>query len=188
MKTITTSSPQEAVLEWLKAELNSARFSSDLHIALQKLDCDEKIITEARLDDSQENETRWQVLKTYRTWLDRDFTDYEWQLVELSCQEVAGLSYIDYSYWNELSDNTRKVGQAVKNVASEKMVFDVPNDGFFSVAKGVEAGVSLPPIIVVSDQDEHQGEILEGHLRATGYVLARQTSKPLRVIWGKLNQ
>lgn len=126
-------------------------------------------------------------MKEYRSWLDRDFKNYDWNEVELSREEVNELNYIDYSYWNELSDGTRKVGRAAKNVLDGKVVFDVPHDRFYSVAKAVETGAALPPIIVVSENNSEVGEIIEGHLRATGYSLAKQANLPLRAIWGRLH-
>jgi hypothetical protein len=187
MKIIKNSSPEEAVLAWLKAELNSDRFSHDLKTAIDGLDQSEVLITEPNLDDVSENEMRWKILKNYRTWLDRDFDDYDWKEVELNKGDVADLDYIDYSYWNELSDNTRKVGRAANNISNHKIVFDVPNDRFYSVAKDAERGKDFTPIIVVSKRNDNQGEILEGHLRATGYALSEQT-KPLKAIWGELRQ
>ncbi len=188
METIKKSSAEEATLEWLKAELNSERFSGDLRNAIKSLGYDESIITEAQLTSRSENEARWRILKSYRTWLDRDFDNYEWEQVELSREEVANLNYIDYSYWNELSGQTHKVGRAATNVAEGKIAFEVPNDRFFAVAEAVAAGTSLPPLVVVSGDDLSTGEILEGHLRATGYMLAQQTPHPLIAIWGKLRE
>lgn len=188
MKVVKKSSGDEATLEWLKAELNSLRFSEDLHTALEALGYDENIITSADLDNEQENEIRWRILKSYRSWLDRDFNNYQWEEVELSREEVSDLSYIDYSYWNELSNGTRKVGRAAMNIIAGKIVFNVPNDRFFSVAKLVEAGTTFLPIIIVSDQTNPSGEILEGHMRATGYVLAEQAKQPLKAILGRLRE
>lgn len=186
MKIISDSSAEEAVLEWLKAELKSDRFSSNLKLAIKELDQDENVINEANLDDIRENEIRWKILKNYRPRLDRNFADYTWSKVELNNTEVKGLNYIDFSYWNELSDNTRKVGRAAENVIDGKVVFDVPNDRFYSVAKDIKNGTDLPPIIVVSTHEDNQGEILEGHLRATGFILAHTTKRPLMAIWGTL--
>lgn len=187
MKVVKDSWSSEAVLEWLKAELNSSRFCTDLRAAINKAGCSEEIIVAADLNNTRENETRWHILRDYRKWLDRNFDDYDWQLVELNREEVGSLQYIDYSYWNELSDGTRKVERAATNVAGGKIVFDVPNDRFFSVAKVVEAGTPLPPIIVVSDHNGNSSEILEGHLRATGYLLAKQSQQPLKAMWGWLH-
>lgn len=188
MNIIQKSSPEEATLEWLKAELNSDRFRRDLNTALTKMNADEKIITDADLSSQDENETRWKILKSYRDWLDKNFEDYEWELVELDQADVSELHYIDYSYWNELSDNTRKVGVAAKNVMNDKVVFDVSNEKFFSVVKNLEDGLDFGPIIVVLNSDKEDSEILEGHLRATGYVMAQQPIKPLRAVMGTKRQ
>ncbi len=188
MKLISDSTKEQAILEWLKAEMGSARFSDDLHIAIKKLGYDEEVVTQPDLNNKQENAMRWQILKSYRTWLDRDFGGYDWELVELHKDDVSNLNYIDYSYWNELSDNSRKVGRAAENIENGKIVFDVPNDRFYLVARDVESGVDFDPIIVVSKHNDNQGEILEGHLRATSYVLSRDTPKPLKAIWGRLRQ
>lgn len=185
MKIVRDSSVDEAVLEWLKAELDSERFGGDLRAALARAQCDETIIRAADLHDAQANQKRWRILTDYRDWLDRDLNDYDWQWVELDQNEVGSLDYINYSYWNELSDNTRKVKRAAANIANGKVVFDVPNDRFWAVAQAVEAGGALPPIIVVSGPGDTPGEILEGHVRATGYVLARQTVRPLTAVWGR---
>ena len=185
MRVLKESSPAEAVLEWLKAELNSVRFNAALGAALEAAGCDETLITAARLDSEPDNAVRWRVLKSYRAWLDIDFENYDWVWVDLDRDEAGRLTYVDYSYWNELSDGTRQVGRAAANVASGRMVFDVANDHFFSVAELVTAGQSMPPIIVVADQNDGAAEILEGHTRATGYLLADSARQPLPAIWGR---
>jgi hypothetical protein len=187
MNVIKKSSANEAILEWLRAELNSNRFGSDLRAAIDSLGHTEELITTADLDNDENNKARWQLLKAYRSWLDKDFDDYDWQSVELSREDVGNLHYIDYSYWNELSDHTRQVKRAAANVAKGKIVYDVPNTNFLSVAKAVEAGKELPPIIVLVDDDE-PGLIIEGHLRATGYSLAKQAKLPLKAVWGVLRK
>ena len=95
MEVIRKSSAEEATLEWLKAELNSERFGRDLRKAIESLGYDEKIVTEAQLMSQSDNEVRWRILRAYRTWLDRDFNNYEWEFVELSREELAELNYID---------------------------------------------------------------------------------------------
>jgi hypothetical protein len=185
MKILKQSNADEAALEWLKAELNSSRFGSDLRAAIDSLGHAEEIISAADLANDADNKTRRQILRKYRNWIDKDFNDYDWQYVELSREDVGGLHYIDYNYWNELSDHTRQVERAAANVAKGKIVYDVPNTNFISVAEAVEAGEALPPIIVLVNGDQ-PGEIIEGHLRATGYSLAKQTKSPLRAVWGTL--
>lgn len=182
MNSIRTSFPDEAVLVWLQAELKSKRFQDDLHKSLDKYGLDAQVITEPDLSDMSENDSRLKVLKEYRDWFKDDVYMYNWELVELTPQEVKELHYIEYSYWNELSDNTRLVGVAAKNVKRGKVVFDVSNDNFLSIASAVESGTQFPPIIVL--ESGYGREIVEGHARATGYSLVDNPDKLLRAIVG----
>lgn len=182
MKTIRTSTPDEAVLVWLQAELKSKRFQNDLQKSLDKCDLDTQIITSPNLSNIAENSLRLKILKDYRDWFEDDVYAYSWELVELTPDDVKTLHYIDYSYWNELSDNTRLVGVAAENVAHGKVVFDVSNANFFNIAQTVEAGIQFLPIVIL---ENGQGlEIVEGHARATGYSLSNNHSKPLQAIIG----
>ena len=184
MKIIRTSSPDEAVLVWLQAELKSNRFQNDLQKSLDKYKLGTQIITKPNLSDVSENSSRLKVLRDYRDWFKDDVYAHNWELVELTPEEVKGLRYIDYSYWNELSDNTHLVGNAAENVRRGKAVFDVSNDNFFSIASAVETGTQFTPIIVL---DHKQGcEIVEGHARATGYSLIDKPDKPLLAVVGTL--
>lgn len=184
MNIIKKSNSDEVVLEWLKAELNSERFSPALKNALQFANKNESIITTANLTDDTENRDRLSILKLYRDWIDVDFETFKWEWVELNQADVDRLKYIDYSYWNELSDNTRLVQRAVANIVKSKIVFGVPHDRFHSVAEAVKDGMTLPPIIIVRNAEDDSLKILEGHLRATGYALASQKIRPLSALIG----
>ena len=149
MKTIRNSGPDEAVLVWLQAELGSARFQSDLRKSLHKYELPTQSITSPNLSDTSENGLRLKVLKDYRDWFEDDIYSYNWKLVELTADDVKALRYIDYSYWNELSDDTHLVGVAAENVKRGKVVFDVSNDHFFNIAKAIEARTQFAPIVVL---------------------------------------
>lgn len=184
MKAIRTSSPDEAVLVWLQAELKSKRFQNDLQKSLDEYGLNAQIITNPDLSDIPENGLRLKILKDYRDWFEDDVYAYDWKLVALTTSDVKTLRYIDYSYWNELSDNTHLVGVAAENVKRGKVVFDVSNAHFFDIAKAVEAGTQFAPIVVL---EREQGlEIVEGHARATGYLLANSPTESLRAIIGSL--
>lgn len=182
MKIVRESSPNEAVLVWLQAELKSARFQNELQKSLVKYSLAADIITKPDLDNALDNESRLKILKNYRNWFKDDVYTYAWQLVALKPEEIKQLRYIDYSYWNELSDNTRRVSNAAENVRRGKTAFDVSNDNFFSIAQAAEAGVQFPPLIVL--EKKQMFEIIEGHARATGYLLANFPTKPLRALIG----
>lgn len=184
MKIIRSSSPDEAVLVWLQAELTSDRFKNDLQKSLDKYELSTQIITNPDLSDKSENGLRLKVLKDYRDWFEDDVYIYDWKLVELAVDDVQALHYIDYSYWNELSDNTHLVGVASENVKRGKLVFDVSNAHFFDIDKAVETGAQFAPIVVL--KREQSLEIVEGHARATRYLLADNATKPLQAIVGTL--
>lgn len=186
MNITAKSSPDEMVLEWLKAELVSERFESELRLALHDLARPESIITNADLSNHEENLARRAVLKKYRSWLAVNIDDYLWRWAELDRSDVGGLTYIDYDYWNELSSGTGLVGEATHNIEKGMVVFDVPNDNFYSVAENVVAGKTFPPIILIPSRKGGGYQILEGHVRATGYVLAEGSAKPLIGIIGTL--
>ena len=58
MKTIRTSSPDEAVLVWLQAELKSKRFQNDLQKSLDKYRLDVKIITKPSMNSTATENTK----------------------------------------------------------------------------------------------------------------------------------
>jgi hypothetical protein len=184
MNIIRSSSPDEAILAWLQAELTSKRFQNDLKKSLDRYGLSSQIITDPNLSDKSENSLRLKVLKDYRDWFEDDVYAYDWKLVELAVEDVKALRYIDYSYWNELSDNTHLVGVAAENVKRDKVVFDVSNTHFFDIAKTIETGAQFAPIVVL--KREQSLEIVEGHARATGFLLADNATKPLQAIVGTL--
>lgn len=182
MKIIRSSSPDEVVLAWLQAELKSKRFQNDLQRSLDKYELSTSIITSPNLSDVSENSLRLKILKDYRDWFKDSVYAYDWKLIELAVDNVKALRYIDYSYWNELSDNTHLVGVAAENVKLGKVVFDLSNAHFFDIAKAVESGAQFAPIVVL---EKEQGlEIVEGHARATGYLLAHTPTEQLQAIVG----
>jgi len=182
MKFIRDSSPDEAVLVWLQAELGSTRFKDDLRKSLEKYELSPDIITMPNLSDISDNKLRLKVLKNYRDWLKDDLYQYNWRLAELTRDDVKALKYIDYSYWDELSDNTHNVGVAAENIKLGKVVFDVSNDHFYEIASAAEAGTRFAPIVVLKRKQKH--EIIEGHARATGYLLASNHIKPMLALIG----
>lgn len=170
------------VLAWLKSEIASPRFGTDLKGALNELGASIDLITRADINNEDENNIRFKVLRHYRKWIDFDIESYTWKLITLNQSEVGELQYIDYSYWNELSNHTRLVKAAVENVKTGQQVFDVPNDNFYSIAAGFENDQTFEPIVVITKHGIN--EIIEGHARATGYALATHTPNPLQVIIG----
>ena len=193
MKIIRQSSSAEVVLAWLRAEISTGRakdsdakqtIKEEIASALVRHGVDSTLITNADLQNEEDNRSRLAVLQTYRDWMQDNLDTYDWQLVALSNDDVRKLHYIDYSYWNELSKNTHEVGAGADNVRSGTIIFDVPNDTFWSIAKAFETGEAFEPIIVLKEKDNEPGRIIEGHARSTGYLLTQDSGQPLTAIIG----
>ena len=180
------------VAAFLKAELTSARFSKELKNAMRSLDVDEATIAKPNILDEHDNELRAKVLGAYRGYrqdreIFKDFPgDLTWHDAEISRDEIRALQYVDYSYWNELTDHTHLVKDAVANIQKGKIVFNVSNDRFLAVANAIsESRYEFESIIVWGKDIGSSLTILEGHLRATAFGLAgNKAPEVIKVIMG----
>lgn len=179
MRLIAQVSESAMVAAFLKAEFVSERFADELKDVMQKLGVLEKIVVRPNLKDDQENDLRSKVLGDYRGYKQNReiFTDFPndlvWYKAELAREDVGNLEYVNYSYWNELTDHTHLVKDAVKNIQKGKTVFDVSNDRFLEVARKIKDGErNFEPMILWRKDERSPLTILEGHLRATAFGLA----------------
>src|ERR1700683_1827179 len=182
------------VAAFLKAEFSSPRFSGDLRKAMQSFCAAEAVITRPDTTDLRENELRAQVLGAYRGYRqDREMfagipDDLSGHEAEITRQELGDLRYVDYSYWNELTDNTHLVRDGVRNIQEGKLVFGVANDRFWVLTEQILRGEhDFEPIILWGQDSGSPLEILEGHLRATAFGLAGDKAPDvIRVLAGLL--
>lgn len=180
------------VAAFLKAELYSERFSADLKRAMQNSGVDETIVAHPDLRDARQNELRAEVLGQHRGYQQgRDMFEgfperMTWYAAEISRDEIGQARYVDYSYWNELTDHTHLVKDAVRNIQNGKTVFGVSNDRFLAVAEQIKRhGYGFEPMILWATDRDAPLEILEGHVRATAYYLAgEQAPQTIRAIVG----
>ena len=172
MKTIRISNENEMILEFLKGELNSNRFNEKLISILNELAYSSDIITNGDKGNQKENLLRLKIMEMYRGYpnkeLFKNFPDiYEWKLVELSSEDIDNIYYIDYDYWNELSNNTSKPIEAAKNIKNGIEIFDVSNKPFLDGIEYLE-NRTFPPVILITCNNE-KFLIIEGHSRMTVY-------------------
>lgn len=167
------------VAAYLKAEISSHRFGPDIRQSMLSCGVSEPIVTHPNTRDPQQNALRAQVLGAYRGYRqNREMFegvphDLTWYEAELTGPDVGNLRYVDYSYWNELTDNTHIVGVGVENIKNGKVVFGVPNNRFFALAEEIRRGRhDFGPVILWGQDIASPLEILEGHLRATAIALA----------------
>ncbi len=180
------------VAAFLKAELASTRFSDELKKAANKLGVPVKVISDPDVESEAENESRARVLGEYRGYkqnhkIFKGFPDdLTWYDAELVRGEIGALHYIDYSYWNELTNRTHRVKDAVANIQKGKIVFNVSHDRFWAVTEDIRQGKhDFESIIAWGDSKDSILTILEGHLRATAFGLAGdKTPETIKVIIG----
>ncbi|NLM96391.1 MAG: hypothetical protein GX175_02015 [Halanaerobiaceae bacterium] len=136
MEFIRESSEAEMVAVFLRAEFYSERFADDIKKILTKHGIDPSLITEPDIHDSDENNIREWILGEYRGYKRNRglFIDFpaisRWDLVLLSREDLERIKYINYSYWNEISNGTGLAREAVKNIRKGICVYNVKNDGF----------------------------------------------------------
>lgn len=194
MKILRASTENEMILEFLKSESTSERFSEKLEKAMVDLEFDEEIITKADLQSELQNVQRKKLLGVFRGYgegrelFERFPTRFtEWSLCSFSASDFEKIRYIDYSYWNELSAGTGKPLAAAETVRKGIRIFDVSNDRFLRAAEYIKAGGTFPKLFFVTS-DYESFVIVEGHLRMTAYALAPKYFDKVEVIVGKCDR
>ena len=172
MEVVRKSSENEMILEFLKGELNSNRFNSDLNDSLNELNVDSNIISNGDLSNEDENSLRLKIMKKYRGYPDSLLFEnfpriLEWKLMKLDKEDINNIYYIDYDYWNLLSNDTSSPLEAVKNIMDGREIFDVSNKPFLDGVDYLKSN-SFPPVILITCNDKRY-LIVEGHSRMTIY-------------------
>jgi hypothetical protein len=172
MQIIRSATQAEVVLSFLQGEFESTRFGEELRQTLDFFDFPHSLITHGDFCDTKQNDDRLKVFKKFRGFPDQDLFErfpqnIEWNYVQFSKDDFSNCFYINYSYWNELSDFTSKPTSACKNILAGKEVFDVSNENFLR-GKELLGKVKFPPVILISCNSQ-KNLIIEGHSRMTIY-------------------
>ncbi|MFF4780211.1 hypothetical protein ACFY3E_02860 [Streptomyces griseorubiginosus] len=171
------SGEDEMVACFLSGELSSQRFGQRLRSHLAPAGQSEQLLTHPDLSDAVANTARRALLAATRGYgenrdLFENFPDQvTWIRALLSAGEAADVRYIDYSYWVELSDGSRRPTDAAARIKAGLRAFDVPNEPFVGAARALMRGARFPPLILVGENQDNL-VCLEGHLRLTAYALA----------------
>lgn len=191
MRRLRPGSEAEMVALFLRSELPSERFGPGIRTMLERDGIPEHVVTTPDLGSGAENQVRMRLLTEHRGYGNRteifgDFPDdVRWQWMAITPAELAGVRFIDYSYWIELTGGSRLAVDAVPRIRAGVETFGVPNDGLLRLGKAVAAGTQFPPLILVTTGPGGILVVLEGHTRLTGYMLARDQLPPeLEVLVG----
>lgn len=187
MKIIRDSNEDEMIACFLNGEIFSSRFAKDLENTLAELKYDKKIIKTPNTKDPLENQKRKRVLSEFRNY-DKDQGLFEgfpkvnaYKVVEFMSDDLKNIRYVNYDYWNELSDGTGSPVVASQNIRLGKTVFDVSNAPFLDGARLLENGAKFKPCILLTF-DYKTFVILEGHSRITCYALYPKAFDNVRAI------
>lgn len=189
MKILHRISEDEVIAEFLIAEINSKRFGALIKNAMGNEDA--TIVTNPNLNNHQENHYRRNLLGEVRGFgknedLFESFpSEVSWDRAIFTKEDLQAVMYIDYSYWNQLSNNTRYPIDAAKNILNDVEIFSVSNDGFREIHSEIKRGTTFPRLIFVSCNEHSRIVVLEGHARLTAYFLDLEyVPEELEVIMG----
>jgi len=189
MRRIKASSENEMILEFLKMEFDSERFNAKIEAVLKEMCINSDIISNGNIVCEQENVLRAEILKRFRGYRDKEIfenfpANIEWIWTEFDREDIFKILYIEYSYWNELSNYTGSPLEAAKTIISGKMIYDVPNDRAINGANKLKEGHIFPPLIFLTDENERRYIVLEGHSRITAYGLVPDLFQNVSVLLG----
>lgn len=193
MKRLRSSSEAEMVGAFLKAEYLSERFSERVKEAMTKWSVGPGIILKPDYENAEENGLRKCLLGEHRGYgQSRDMfahfpSEIEWSLCSFDTEDLPHIRYIEYSYWNELSEGTHLPVMAVDHIRKGITVFDVPNDGFLRAEEHIRRGGSFANMIFLT-ADFQSFVILEGHQRMTAYALAPDFFRQIEVFVGRCSR
>ncbi|HVZ58391.1 MAG TPA: hypothetical protein VG935_01400 [Patescibacteria group bacterium] len=189
MKKITED---QMVAVFLQSELDSTRFGENVSTILRDMGVTESLVTSPHFNDEKENELRKKILTKHRGYSTREdlFAHFphtvDWYQTSLPKELLPNLRYIEFSYWTEITGGSRRVKDAIDTIKAGRQVFNQSNEPFHNAAKAVKQGTLFPPLILVTKDSLADAVILEGHLRATAYVLELNSAPDeIPVILGK---
>jgi len=181
MRLLHAISADEMIAVFLQTEVTSARFGPTVLDILRHDGRDRQIIDRPDLSAADDNAYRRQVLGAYRGYRrDADvFTgvpdDVRWYRALATRAELARVRYLDDAYWNSLSGGSRLAVDAAARIEQGVEPYGVSNEGIWSMAIALAAGVSFPELIVVGEDEHAPLMVLEGHARLTAYFLRPAT-------------
>ncbi len=175
------------VLAFLRAEADSARWGNVF------ANLDRRLVDQPDVKDRSENDARASALAVHRgdvrtrTGFFRGLPlDTSWHRWALTTAELGDVLYAKYVTWERLSGGTRLIRDGAANV-QQLQVFENHdiNAGIRATARAIDGGRAMEALIGVSRASDGSGLVLmEGHNRATAYLIARHPPAEVTVLVG----
>jgi hypothetical protein len=188
MRDLGLATEDAVVLAFVQAKIDSARFGAHYAAFLSHSGLERgSIVDQPNLQSEWENRVRRELLTAVRGYGNRTFLfngfpqNVTWRRVAIEVEDADKLKYANYDTWVQLSGGSRLVVDGAKRIDAIK-VGENANENIKAVADDLRAGKRYPSLIAV----ESEGGLLilvEGHIRATAYVLAR-IAQPIEIFVG----
>jgi len=183
MKLIGNVTEDEMVSIFLKGEIDSPRFGPKIKREFLRSNQNRSIVDAPDFGSSEDCIYRRNLLGATRGYPDREIfenfpTDVIWHRVLLNKTELEKAKYINYDYWVELSGGTRLPRDAARNIRYGVEMFEQSNAHFLKAAEFFKKGDKFPDLIFVSENQNTDPIILEGHLRMTAMMLEEASILP----------
>ena len=174
------SNEDDVVLAFLQAEIDSPRFG----FRYQNRGVTEAqiraLIEQPDLQSPRENQLRKRLLTgvrgyEHRTALFEGFPQtVSWKKVAVDASDAPKLLYANYPTWVDLSGGSRLILDGASRVHKAIYTAENAKQHIEAVAKEMSAGKRYPALIAVEKSGGYL-VIVEGHTRATAYVLTGLT-------------
>lgn len=178
MRRLEDVSEDEFIASFLGGEVDSPRFGDSLRALMRDAGWPLSLVTAPQLSDPVECLHRRDLLGRHRGF-GRNEELFEgfplvvaWSRWSLTRSDLRMVRYMDYSYWNELSDGSRLATRAAERIRRGESAYGVDNSGFTAMAAAVREGARLSELVLVRPDASSTLVVLEGHARLTAYALA----------------
>lgn len=167
----------EVIAEFLRIEADSPRFGPRIRARVAADGRDAAVLEAPDTASAADNAYRAALLHGYRgiggsaPLLEGLPERLDWTRARLHRADLERVRYMDYPYWNALSEDTRSPRHAAQRIHAGRTAMDRPNDAFLAVAARLCAGEALGTILLVTPDDQSPLVILEGHTRVTAMLL-----------------
>ena len=164
----------EMVLAFLRAEIDSARFSGKYKKYLSLFNRDRSLIEKANLKDQEENEARLKLLNktrgyTSRKWLFKNFPrDVQWYRVNFVGYESRKIKFAHYKDWTKLTKGTRFAFDGAQNIDTLYPGYN-HKVNVKAIVEDLKNGKTYPELICAALPNSKEIVLIEGHTRATAY-------------------
>jgi len=191
MKILRNITEDEMIYVFIKEQMGSFRFAEEMEKIMRRHSADRKIIDTPNFQDEKENKLRKKLLQSFKGSDDEGslFDDFPknvlWKRAILIKDDLMKVKYIDYDYWNELSNGTRLVSEGATSIRKGIEIFNQSNQNFWNAFEALKKGVKFPEPILIAKNFVSDLVVVEGHLRLTVYLLnPKYTPNEIEIIVG----